>query len=87
MIPRRLPRITGDQLIRLLERDGFVFHRQRGSHISLRKPIPDGRTLVAVVPATRQLLPTGTLMAILGPKQTNLGRDYLIELIEEYGLR
>jgi predicted RNA binding protein YcfA (HicA-like mRNA interferase family) len=45
----KLPSLTGPQLIRVLERAGFVVVRVRSSHHSLRHP--DGRTTMVPVHA------------------------------------
>jgi predicted RNA binding protein YcfA (HicA-like mRNA interferase family) len=55
-----LPRISGDDAIRALERAGFRQIRQRGSHLKLRSD--DGR--VAIVPRHRELA-TGTLRSVI----------------------
>lgn len=55
----KLPRVSGAQTVRALERLGFVIARQRGSHIVLRR----GAT-GCVVPNHRELK-TGTLAGIL----------------------
>ena len=34
----KLPRITGDEVVRALKRGGFIFDRQRGSHVILVHP-------------------------------------------------
>jgi predicted RNA binding protein YcfA (HicA-like mRNA interferase family) len=85
-LAEQLPAINGLQLIRLLERDGW----QRGHHTThgqgLRKRVGD-RTRVTTIPTKRVPLPAGTLAAILGPKQTGIGREGLRELIARYGLR
>jgi predicted RNA binding protein YcfA (HicA-like mRNA interferase family) len=44
-----LPQISGAEAVHALERAGFVFRSQRGSHRKLRHP--DGRT--AIVPMHR----------------------------------
>lgn len=49
------------ELIKLLEREGFVFVRQSGSHAIFRKP---GVKLI-VVPIHSRDVPTGTLNSIL----------------------
>lgn len=59
----RLPRVSGDQAIRALERIGFVQVRQRGSHVVLRRRMPDG-DVGCVVPLHRELA-VGTLAGIL----------------------
>jgi predicted RNA binding protein YcfA (HicA-like mRNA interferase family) len=69
-----LPRVSGATVVRALERAGFVFRSQRGSH---RKAAPpDGRT--AIVPMHREPAP-GTLRSIL--KQAGLGVAELRDLL------
>ena len=57
----RLPRISGRDCIRALEKHGFVTVRQRSSHIVLRRNNPYARV---VVPDHREL-DAGTLRAII----------------------
>ena len=63
----RLPRISGQEAIRALERLGFVQVRQRGSHVVLKKLMPDG-TVGCTVPLSQQLA-IGTLAGILRQAQ------------------
>lgn len=56
-----LPRPTGKELVRALERAGFVIERTRGSHYFLRHP--DGRT--TVIPLRARALGLGLLRKIL----------------------
>ena len=70
----RLPRISSLEVIRVLERLGFYQVRQTGSHIVLKKPLPDGE-IVCVVPLHRELK-IGTLSGIL--KQAKVTPDELI---------
>lgn len=66
------PSITAKDLIRLLERKGFVFDRAKGSHqiyLHLEKK------LRAVVPMHTKDVPTGTLHAIL--KQADIDKTEL----------
>jgi predicted RNA binding protein YcfA (HicA-like mRNA interferase family) len=44
-MPARLPSVSAKDAIRALERAGFVFQRQRGSHATLRHPV-SRRTIV-----------------------------------------
>jgi predicted RNA binding protein YcfA (HicA-like mRNA interferase family) len=44
----KLPRITGREVVRALERAGFVFDRQRGSHVVLIHPQNRRRVTVPV---------------------------------------
>jgi predicted RNA binding protein YcfA (HicA-like mRNA interferase family) len=58
----RLPRIKGKELIRALERAGFLIDRTRGSHVFLKHP--DGRATTVPV-HSRETLGPGLLRAIL----------------------
>jgi predicted RNA binding protein YcfA (HicA-like mRNA interferase family) len=60
------PRVSGAETCAALERAGFAFRSQRGSHRKLRHA--DGRTVI--VPMHRELA-AGTLRSIL--KQASLG--------------
>ena len=84
-MPAGLPAMTGKRLINLLKRDGWEEVRQRGSHVSLKKSFGD-RTRRTVIPNTGASLPGGTLSAILGDRQTGLGRQGLKELIDKHGV-
>ncbi|PIP13799.1 MAG: hypothetical protein COT45_02960 [bacterium (Candidatus Stahlbacteria) CG08_land_8_20_14_0_20_40_26] len=81
----KLPAITGKQLIRLLEKDGWKENRKATHGISLTKKVGD-RILVTVIPDTKASLPKATLMAILSEKQTGLGKKGLLELLNKYGI-
>jgi predicted RNA binding protein YcfA (HicA-like mRNA interferase family) len=59
----KLPRISGDEAIAALQRMGFVWIRQRGSHVVLKRQTPGGAT-GCVVPRHRELA-AGTLRSIL----------------------
>ncbi len=74
---RHLPAVSGRQLLRALQRAGFVVLRQKGSHVSLEKRTADGywRT---IVPMHREIRP-GTLSDILN--QSGLTKDQLRELL------
>ena len=63
----KLPRVSGAQAVRALERLGFAVTRQRGSHIVMRR----GST-GCVVPNHRELK-TGTLAGVL--KQAGVSVD------------
>ena len=85
-MPQSLPAITGKQLVRLLEMDGFIIKRRATHGLSMAKQLGD-RTIVTVVPDTTESLPEGTLGNILGPKQTGIGKRGLRSLIQKHGLR
>jgi len=71
----RLPRLKGKELIRALERAGFVVERTRGSHVFLRHP--DGRTTTVPVHSGETIGP-GLLRAIL--RDVELSVDELADL-------
>lgn len=63
----KLPRVSGAEAIRALERLGFVRVRQRGSHVVLRKSLPTG-DIGCVVPLHPELA-AGTLRGVLKQAQ------------------
>ena len=79
------PAITGKQLIKLLVKDEWIPHGRSTHGVSLRQYVSN-RTKVTVIPDIRASLPDGTLGAILGPKQTGIGKKGLISLLNKYGL-
>lgn len=58
-----LPRVSGQQAIRALERLGFVAVRQRGSHVVLKNETEEG-AVGCSVPLHKELA-AGTLRGIL----------------------
>ena len=71
----KLPRISGRNTVRALEKVGFYVKRQHGSHIILRRDNPFCQT---VVPDHKEL-DRGTLRAIL--RQTDISVDEFCRLI------
>jgi predicted RNA binding protein YcfA (HicA-like mRNA interferase family) len=73
----KLPRVSGAEAIRALERLGFTQARQRGSHVVLKRI---GPTKVAgcVVPLHAELA-TGTLRGIL--KQAGVTAEEFIDKV------
>jgi len=59
----KLPRVSGAEAIRALERLGFSQFRQRGSHVVLKRVGPE-RVAGCVVPLHKELA-SGTLRGIL----------------------
>jgi len=72
----RLPSLTADIVIKVLQNKGFVLDRIRGSHHIYYHP--DTRRRV-VVPRHKRDLPQGTLMEIL--KQAGIAREELKKLV------
>ncbi len=79
-----LPTLSGRELYRILLADGWepVRRANHGELLIKRYGDQNRRTIVR---NTGQDIPRGTLAAILGPRQTGLGRDGLLELIERHG--
>ena len=72
-----LPVATGSQVVRALQRAGYVLSHVRGSHHYLRKP---GATHLVVVPVHgNRDLPKGTLRSVL--RQAGLSPDELAALL------
>jgi predicted RNA binding protein YcfA (HicA-like mRNA interferase family) len=69
----KLPRISGTELIRALERLGFTVVRQRGSHIIMRRGSSG-----CVVPNHRKIK-VGTLTGIL--KQAEVSADEFMDAL------
>ena len=71
----KLPRLSGRDAVRALEKIGFYVKRQHGSHIILRRDNPFAQT---VIPDHKEL-DRGTLRAIL--RQIDLSVDDFCSLI------
>ncbi len=71
----RLPRISGRQCVKALEKAGFYFKRREGSHIILRRDEPFAQV---VVPDHREL-DRGTLRAII--RQAGLTPEEFLKLL------
>jgi len=59
----KLRRVSGQEVIRALERLGFIQTRQRGSHVVVKKQTSEG-SIGCVVPLHRELA-IGTLRGLL----------------------
>lgn len=82
-----LPAITGKQLVKILEKDGWKNNGRTNHGISMSKNI-DGEFKVTIIPTKKNTsIPDGTLGSILGVKQTCIGKDGLRKMIKEYGLK
>jgi predicted RNA binding protein YcfA (HicA-like mRNA interferase family) len=70
-----LPRISGRECVKALNKIGFYLKRQEGSHMVLRRDDPFGQV---VVPDHKEL-DRGTLRAII--RQSGLSIDEFIKLL------
>ncbi len=73
----RLPRVTGAELVRALQRDGWHELRRRGSHSILAHPTKAGHVVVPV--HAGQVVKLGTLAGIL--RDAGLAADDLRRLL------
>lgn len=72
----KLPRISGAQCVRALERLGFMQARQRGSHVVLKRETEDSDGNIVTIGCTVPLhdeLAVGTLSGVL--KQASVSPD------------
>jgi predicted RNA binding protein YcfA (HicA-like mRNA interferase family) len=69
----KLPVVSGAEVVRALERLGFMVARQRGSHIVMRRG-----SIGCVVPNHRELK-IGTLVGLL--KQAGISPDEFIDAL------
>jgi len=73
----KVPSLPYDQVVRALQRDGWVVVRQKGSHVRLQKHTPAG-TFKLTIPAHRPIK-RSTLSHIL--KQAKLTAEDFEELL------
>jgi len=72
----KLPSLTPQKIIKVLEKKGFVLDRIKGSHHIYYHPETKKRV---VVPLHKRDLPKGTLLEIL--KQAGITKEELRELL------
>ena len=75
---KNLPLISGDDAVRALARAGFIFVRQKGSHVRMKKQLPD-TTLNVTIPLHDELDRT-TLRSII--KAAELSEDEFLKILE-----
>jgi predicted RNA binding protein YcfA (HicA-like mRNA interferase family) len=73
----RFPVVTGQELVRALEKLGFFVKRQKGSHVSMYRELDKRRTTVPVHKGVD--LPGGTLRGIL--KDVDVSPEQLREVL------
>jgi predicted RNA binding protein YcfA (HicA-like mRNA interferase family) len=73
----KLPRVSADQVLRALRRDGWYISRQSGSHVLFRHQTKSGRITVAM--HRRKVLKLATLASII--EQAGLTTEEFIELL------
>jgi len=82
----KLPRITGEKLVKALEKEGFELVRQRGSHVQMRKFVEEDKVTFPIPVHKGKTLKPGTLKGILRKAGISVERlgisvERLIELL------
>jgi predicted RNA binding protein YcfA (HicA-like mRNA interferase family) len=72
----RLPGLTAKEVVKALEKTGFVAQRQKGSHLTMRHPQTKHTTVITMHPGE---MPRVFLKTIL--KQAGIREDAFRELI------
>jgi predicted RNA binding protein YcfA (HicA-like mRNA interferase family) len=67
----KLPQVSGDRVVRALQRAGFVVVRQSGSHVTLRHKDDATRRVTVPVHGGKPVTP-GTMRAILRSAQLSV---------------
>jgi len=62
---------SSKEIIQVLQKKGFVYISQRGSHVKFRKE--GNPSLTVIIPANRREIPHGTFRSIL--RQANLTEE------------
>jgi predicted RNA binding protein YcfA (HicA-like mRNA interferase family) len=75
---KKLPRLSGKEVIKVLSKEGFLVVRQKGSHVILIKKSQEGRKHT-VVPLHKEI-DKGTLLQII--RQAGLSKDEFVKLIK-----
>lgn len=73
---QRLPQVTSKEVIRALERLGFILRRQTGSHMIMRHPESH---VIATVPFHNRDIKRGLLFGII--KQAGLTQQEFLEAL------
>jgi len=73
----RLPVISGEEAIKVLSKAGFVFVRQKGSHVRMKK-VTSERTINVTIPL-HDVLDRGTLRSII--RSSGLTVEEFVELL------
>jgi predicted RNA binding protein YcfA (HicA-like mRNA interferase family) len=79
----KLPQVSGRDLVRLLQRLGYEWIRQRGSHVRLRLVTPRGTHFITI--PMHPIIAKGTLNDILKQVSlwTGLSKEELLKRLRE----
>lgn len=71
-----LPVVSGKECIKALQKAGYYISSQKGSHVTMRRDDPKGKTVVPL----HKTLKTGTLRSII--RQAGLTVDEFVRLLD-----
>lgn len=74
----KLPRITGRELVKALQKEGFEITRQKGSHVQMTKYIGSKKLTFPVPIHAGKIIKQGTLKGIL--RKANVSVERLEDL-------
>ena len=75
----KLPQISGKELCKVLEKEGFFFVRQTGSHCIYQKKSEEGTITIPIPVHSNKPLKKGTLYNIL--KKSGITKEKLMFLL------
>jgi len=75
----KLPRITGEELVKAVKKEGFEVVRQRGSHVQMRKFVEGDKVTFPIPIHKGKTLKPGTLRGIL--RKAGISVERLTELL------
>jgi predicted RNA binding protein YcfA (HicA-like mRNA interferase family) len=75
----KLPRISGKDIIKILERLGFFIARQKGSHVVMKKFTVEGA--VGCTVPLHNIVAVGTLAGLL--KQAKISNEEFIQALNK----
>ena len=75
----RLPRITGKELVKALQKEGFEVTRQKGSHVQMTKYSEGEKSTFPVPVHAAKIIKQGTLKGIL--RKANISVERLEGLL------
>jgi predicted RNA binding protein YcfA (HicA-like mRNA interferase family) len=75
----KFPQLNGHEVCKVIEKEGFVFKRQTGSHRICQKQSEEGSVTIPVPVHSSRPLKKGTLQSILN--KAGISREKLIFLI------
>ena len=70
----KLPRLTGRELVKALQKEGFEITRQRGSHVQMTKYVGDKKLTFPVPVHAGKAIKQGTLKGILRKANVSVER-------------